>query len=78
MNILRRIRLPTDALPSGASLLALYGSLAFACTAHAASYYVAKTGSDSNNGGADAPWLTIGHAARFVETGSTVNVGAGT
>jgi hypothetical protein len=78
MNILRPIRLPTAALQNGVSLLTLCGSLVFACGAQAATYYVAKTGSDSNNGSADSPWLTIGHAAKVVEAGSTVNVGAGT
>jgi Right handed beta helix region len=41
-------------------------------------YYVAKNGSDSNNGSASSPWLTIGHAALEAKAGSTVYVGAGT
>ena len=46
--------------------------------AQAQVYYVAKTGSDSNNGSASAPWLTIAHAALEAQAGSTVYVGAGT
>ncbi len=41
-------------------------------------YYVAKTGSDSNNGSQSSPWLTIQHAATTAQAGSTVYVGAGT
>ena len=37
--------------------------LMFSCTLMAATYYVAKTGSDSNAGTQVAPWLTIGKAA---------------
>lgn len=46
--------------------------------AEAQTYYVAKTGSDTNNGSASAPWLTIGHAALEAQAGSTVYVEAGT
>jgi hypothetical protein len=55
-------------------------SICFALSlcAQAQVYYVAKTGSDSNNGSASAPWLTIGHAALEAQAGSTVYVGAGT
>ena len=48
------------------------------CAQAQVSYYVAKTGSDSNSGSASAPWLTIGHAALEAQAGSTVYVGAGT
>jgi hypothetical protein len=46
--------------------------------AQAQVYYVSKSGSDSNNGSASAPWLTIGHAALEAQAGSTVYVEAGT
>jgi hypothetical protein len=37
-------------------------------------YYVAATGSDSNNGSATTPWLTISHAVTIVAPGDTVHV----
>ena len=61
-----------------APFLFLYCLLALCCCAQAQTYYVAKNGSDSNNGSASAPWLTIGHAALEATAGSTVYVGAGT
>src|SRR5271154_1757441 len=42
-----------------------------------ASFYVAKTGSDTNSGSFTAPWLTIQHAANTVSAGATVYVEAG-
>jgi hypothetical protein len=57
-------------------LLSICFALSFCAQAQV--YYVAKTGSDSNNGSASAPWLTIGHAALEAQAGSTVYVGAGT
>jgi hypothetical protein len=41
-------------------------------------FYVSTSGSDSNNGSASAPWLTIQHAANTVTAGATVIVEAGT
>jgi hypothetical protein len=41
------------------------------------SFYVSKTGNDSNPGTQAAPWLTIQHAADTVRAGSTVNVRGG-
>jgi hypothetical protein len=38
------------------------------------SFYVSKTGDDSNPGTQTAPWRTIQHAADTVRAGSTVNV----
>jgi hypothetical protein len=61
-----------------ALFLLLSCGVALACCAQASVYYVAKTGSDSNNGSASAPWLTIGHAALEATAGSTVYVEAGT
>jgi Right handed beta helix region len=61
-----------------ALFLFLSSCFVICCCAHAQTYYVAKTGSDSNNGSASAPWLTIGHAALEAQAGSTVYVGAGT
>jgi hypothetical protein len=59
--------------------LLLSSCLAFSYGAQAQTYYVAKSGSDSNTGlSAQAAWLTIGHAASVAAAGSTVYVGAGT
>ena len=44
----------------------------------AASYYVSKTGADTNPGTEQQPWLTIQHAANVVPAGSTAYVRAGT
>ena len=44
----------------------------------AATYYVAKNGSDSNPGTKERPWLTIGQAASTMVAGDTVYVTAGT
>ena len=41
------------------------------------SFYVAKTGSDTNSGSYTAPWLTIQHAANSVTAGATVYVESG-
>jgi Right handed beta helix region/Protein of unknown function (DUF1565) len=41
------------------------------------SFYVAKTGNDSNPGTQTAPWRTIQHAADTVGAGSTINVRGG-
>jgi hypothetical protein len=40
-------------------------------------YYVSKSGSNSNSGSFTAPWLTIQHAANSVSAGATVYVEAG-
>jgi len=40
-------------------------------------FYVSKSGSDSNSGSFTAPWLTIQHAANSVTAGATVYVEAG-
>jgi hypothetical protein len=59
--------------------LFLSGFLVFSYCAQAQTYYVAKTGNDSNTGlSKQAAWLTIGHAALRATAGSTVYVGAGT
>jgi hypothetical protein len=44
----------------------------------ATTYYVAKTGSDGNDGSYAHPWLTIGHAGTKVAAGDTVLVEQGT
>jgi Right handed beta helix region len=41
-------------------------------------FYVSKSGSDSNSGSFTAPWLTIQHAASTVTAGATVYVESGT
>src|SRR5580658_3228355 len=40
-------------------------------------YYVSKSGKDTNSGSFTAPWLTIQHAANSVSAGATVYVEAG-
>ncbi len=40
-------------------------------------YYVSKSGKDTNSGSYTAPWLTIQHAANSVSAGATVHVEAG-
>lgn len=47
-------------------------------SAQAATYYVATTGNDSNNGSIYTPWQTIQHAANAVTAGDTVYVRQGT
>ncbi|MFB3916851.1 MAG: DUF1565 domain-containing protein, partial [Terriglobales bacterium] len=42
------------------------------------SYYVASSGSDSNNGSEASPWATIQHAANIVGPGAIVIVADGT
>ena len=37
-------------------------------------FYVSKSGSNSNSGSYTAPWLTIQHAASSVKAGATVYV----
>jgi Right handed beta helix region len=59
-------------------VLFLSSSLLFSVAAQAQTYYVSKSGSDSNVGSQAQPWLTIGHAAATATAGSTVLVGAGT
>ena len=56
------------------SLASLLPASAFA----APSYYVAKTGADTNPGTEQQPWLTVQHAANVASPGSTVYVHAGT
>lgn len=41
------------------------------------SFYVSKSGSNSNSGSFTAPWLTIQHAANSVVAGATVYVETG-
>jgi hypothetical protein len=41
-------------------------------------YYVSKSGSDSNSGTQSSPWLTIQKAANTLQAGDTVQVRAGT
>jgi len=65
MTSLRKLCFAFVALTT--SLLAQAGS----------TFYVAKSGSDSNSGSFTAPWLTIQHAASTVTAGATVYVEAG-
>lgn len=52
-------------------------SLSIAVSAHAATYYVATTGSDSNSGTEAAPFRTIAHAVKQLNEGDTVYVKGG-
>jgi len=52
-------------------------TLMLACPLMATTYYVAKTGSDSNAGTQAAPWLTIGKAASTMVAGDKVIVVGG-
>jgi hypothetical protein len=62
-----------------ALILFLSSYFVFSSAAQAQTYYVSKSGSDSNSGlSTQAAWLTIGHAASTAKAGSTVYVGAGT
>jgi Protein of unknown function (DUF1565) len=80
--MISRFHRPTPHMPKRelirAPFLFLCCWVALCGCAQAQTYYVAKTGSDSNNGSASAPWLTIGHAALEAKAGSTVYVEAGT
>ncbi len=53
-------------------------ALAGHAAARGNTYYVSKSGNNSNPGTAAAPWLTISHAAAKVAAGDTVYVRAGT
>jgi hypothetical protein len=44
----------------------------------AATYYVAKSGNDSNTGSQTAPWLTVQKAAKTMVAGDTCIIGTGT
>ena len=57
-------------------LVILVVSLLYA-SSDAAIYYVAKSGSDTNNGSETHPWLTIQHAVDQVDGGDTVYVKSG-
>jgi hypothetical protein len=65
----------TSQYDSGASATA---TVTVSATGSNGSYYVATTGSDSNDGSACTPWATINHAASKVGPGSTVYVKPGT
>jgi hypothetical protein len=56
-------------------LLLLCASGAFGQSS--SSFYVSKTGDDSNPGSETAPWRTVQHAADTARAGSTVNVRGG-
>ncbi|MEZ4271550.1 MAG: DUF1565 domain-containing protein [Myxococcota bacterium] len=51
--------------------------LTLGVSAQAATYYVAKSGNNSNSGSEAQPWLTVQHAANQVQPGDTVSVKAG-
>ena len=60
-------------------LLFLLTSLSLAAVSQTGStFYVSKSGKDTNSGSYTAPWLTIQHAANTVTAGATVYVEAGT
>jgi hypothetical protein len=53
-------------------------NIAVTATAHAADYYVAENGKDSNPGTINSPWKSIQYAANRVQAGDTVNIRGGT
>lgn len=58
-------------------LLPFWGLCVAACSAHAATFYVSTSGSDSNPGTLTQPWKTIQKAADSVAAGDVVIIGAG-
>jgi hypothetical protein len=59
------------------ALFAMVAAFAMPITATATTYYVAATGSDTNNGSSPTPFKTIQHAADLVQPGDIVLVGQG-
>lgn len=64
-------------LKGSGGLLGLLLCFALANSLCAAEWFVAKGGSDSNAGTAQAPFLTIQRAVNAASAGDTVNIGAG-
>jgi hypothetical protein len=52
-------------------------SLASLCAQSGSTFYVSKSGKDTNSGSVTAPWLTIQHAATTATAGATVYVETG-
>ena len=63
--------------PSHFIVMVLTSFVIFISAAQARDFYVAKTGSDSNNGSADSPFLTINKAASLAMPGDEVIVHEG-
>ena len=59
------------------TLIAITFAVLSSTTSFAATYYVAKNGTDVNPGTSGQPWLTIQHAANTIVAGDTVLVGPG-
>jgi hypothetical protein len=59
------------------SVILLWAGVSGAFGQSNSTFYVAKTGDDSNPGTQAAPWRTIQHAADSVRAGATVNVRGG-
>jgi hypothetical protein len=60
------------------SWLGILGLAMAFSTAHASTYYVSTSGSDSNSGTKSAPWASIAHAQSVVSAGDTVYIRGGT
>ena len=58
--------------------LVLISLLSFATLAQPTTYYVAKTGNDSDDGSSGYPWLTVQKAADTLTAGQTCYIKAGT
>lgn len=64
-------------LPILSVVLACFLSLYSGSFAHAATFYVASTGNDSNPGSSALPWATLQHAVNAARAGDTVIVRPG-
>ena len=60
------------------SIFVLCAGFVLSASAHAATYYVATSGNDSNPGTQASPWRTIQKAANTANSGDTVQVDLGT
>jgi Right handed beta helix region len=75
LRLSQKRRLAMTSLRKLCFVLAAFTSISFAQSG--STFYVSKTGSNSNSGSYTAPWLTIQHAANTVTAGATVYVESG-
>src|SRR5580704_10258019 len=68
----------TSGMAAGFGAIFLAGVLGlFAQVAYCSTYYVSRSGNDTNSGRISSPWRTIQHAANSVKASDTVYVRAG-